>query len=122
MVTEFYVIFANTDMWYKFFLKKNFGHCSILKKVSCERYILIEPYTSYVGAYLVDYSFLDMKMQKAVVLYVQKDLTKVKSSINFFTPRTCVTAVKSVIGVEDYSWTPYQLYNHLLAHGAVKLN
>jgi hypothetical protein len=121
---EFFVIFSNTDQWYSFLLKKNFGHCSLVKKIDTDTFILIDPFVNYVGCYLVNKKFISEHLQQSKMLYLKKELDKTKKKANFwFTPRTCVSVVKGFLGESSASnFTPYSLYRHLRKQGALTLN
>jgi len=120
MVDEFYISFDKSDKWHAKFLKKNFGHVSVFKKITDEQYIYIDPFQSYTGVYLVKKEFLYHKMWTSNVLYLQKDLTCVKRKSKLLVPLTCVSVVCELIGVKKIVCTPYQLYQHLLQNeGAV---
>lgn len=119
MVDQFYIVFENTTMWYGKFLKKGFGHCSVFKKVSEDKYIFIDPFTSYVGVYLVKPELLHHKMLTANVLYLEKDLTNLKRKSKLIVPLTCVSVVCELLGVEESTYTPFQLHQHLLRNGAI---
>lgn len=123
-MSEFFVIFSNTDQWYGSFLKENFGHCSIAKKISEKTFIFIDPFTTYVGCYLVNREFIDKKMQASKILYLKKELDKIEKTFSFgITPRTCVSVVKGFLGLEDRRVvTPYGLYRRLREQGALNLN
>lgn len=120
MVNDFYICFEKSNMWYAKFLKKNFGHVSIFKKITDEQYIYIDPFQNYVGMYLVSKEFLYHKMWTSNVLYLQKDLTCVKRKSKLLVPLTCVSVVSELIGAGKSTYTPYQLFQHLLRNeGAV---
>jgi len=119
LMDQFYIVFEDTTMWYGKFLKKGFGHCSVFKKVSDDKYIFIDPFTSYVGVYLVNPELLHHKLLTANVLYLEKDLTNLKRKSKLIVPLTCVSVVCEVLGVEKSTYTPFQLYQHLLLNGAV---
>lgn len=121
---EFFVIFSDTDQWYGSFLKENFGHCSIAKKIGEETFIFIDPFTTYVGCYLVNSKFISNKLHDSKVLYLKKELDITEKTFNLgITPRTCVSVVKGFLGLEDRRVvTPYGLYQCLRKHGALKLN
>lgn len=121
---EFFVIFSDTDQWYGSFLKENFGHCSVAKKISDDVFIFIDPFTTYVGCYLLNSKFISNKLHNSKVLYLKKELDKTEKTFSFgITPRTCVSVVKGFLGLEDRRVvTPYGLYQCLRKHGALKLN
>lgn len=121
---EFFVIFSNTDQWYRKFLKKNFGHCALVKKINAEMFIFIDPFTTYVGCYLVSREFISNRLHDSKVLYLKKELDKTEKTFNLgVTPRTCVSVVKSFLGLEDRRVvTPFKLYQCLCEQGALKLN
>jgi hypothetical protein len=121
---EFFVIFSKSDRWYLKYLKKGFGHCSVAKKISKEIFILIDPFTTYTGCYLVDREFMNKKMQVSKILYLKKELDKTEKRVSFgVTPRTCVSVVKGFLGLEDRRViTPYGLYQCLRKLGAINLN
>ena len=121
---EFYVVFVDTDEWFNIFLKKNFGHCFLMKRVSTDVFILVNPFLSYVGYYCVSSDYVNEVLQHGKVLYLKKELDNTKKKANFwFTPRTCVSVVKGSLGELDAKcFTPYGLYKHLRKQGALTLN
>jgi hypothetical protein len=121
---EFFVVFVDTDRWFNVFLKKNFGHCFVMKKTSINVFILINPYLNYIGCYCVSSEYFNEILCYAKVLYLKKELDNTKEKANFwFTPRTCVSVVKGFLGETDARCiTPYGLYKHLRKQGALILN
>lgn len=126
---DWYIVFTNYEVqnrWVKYFFKFPFFHCYCFRQIgnsifyaNCnESYIETWVYESLQATSLVNY-LLEKPNTKILKYRFVDNKIKMFNVYNMFP--TCVTNVKSFLGVRSKAITPYQLYKALLAKGAIKI-
>lgn len=108
------VCFSKADRWWAKFLRKGFGHVSVMVSVG-ERFIWLNPqYYLEVGA-MNDSRPLSVVLKDLgyTVLEVTTD-TVTQSRLLMPNVLTCVFMTKYILGIRVNGFTPWQLYQSLL--------
>lgn len=102
-----FVAFNKSDEWHKYFLKKGFGHCSVL--IPCvDSWLEIDPCAGILQFNLLTDTQLSHYTK---LLRIQLKPQQFKSIYHKFF--TCVSIVEYVLGKNTHSITPYSLYKKL---------
>jgi hypothetical protein len=102
-----YVAFKDGSKWTKHFLKKGFGHCSILVPFD-NGWLEIEPTQKILH--------LDKLNDKDILSFNKVLRVNLKSFdyVSFpFKFCTCVTIIEYMLGKSLFAFTPYRLYKKL---------
>lgn len=124
---EIWIIFSEgTNFFYKYFMKKWFGHVTILTHDNFN-WMLVDPSYTEMTVSIISYKisddvprlFLNENPNLKIIKLVKKDDFKCNphlSIIKSFFPRvvSCISLVKYCVGLKGWSLTPYQLYCHLI--------
>lgn len=108
--------------WWSWFLKPGFIHCFVLLAINGdERWIKIE---GIYGRLRVTQIPLGDDEREHYVRYVARGATVIKTDVQSemliwplmngeINVRTCVSVIKSLLGIRSWAVTPWQLYKHL---------
>lgn len=126
---EWYVVFTDYQVenrWLKYFFKSPFLHCYCFRQIGDSVF-----YTNCNEVYTETWVYESLSVMSLVKYLLQKPNTRilkyrfVDNKIKMFNVYnmfpTCVTNVKTFLGVYSKAITPYQLYKSLLAKGAIEI-
>ena len=108
MPDTYYICFteATRPLWYMRYLKRNYSHCFVLQPHKGQ-WLKYESGHGSVRVDLID-DYADILNKCIIVKYYSKSKSKGPLML-----ATCVGFVKHIIGVNNLSLTPYQLYRSL---------
>lgn len=113
----YYIAFIGTKSGaiYERFEKKGFNHVIVFYQHDDSYYTVIEHVKTFVNFGIVEKDSLDEYLKDATIIRVRtKRNTKAKWWWWIWTPDTCVTIAKQILGVQNpLIVTPYQLYKHI---------
>ena len=121
MEDESYLIFRDGKHFFQRFIKKNFGHITILKKDKFN-WFRIEPYNDRLLFEILPFSAdnnepLNVHLRETdtrVVRIRKKIITRDYYSISCFHFMNCVSVCKYVLGIKNMCLTPHGLYEWLM--------
>jgi hypothetical protein len=120
-VQQWYVVFQKRPVplsrFIHLFLKREFGHCFLVREISEDKIITINPLmwgvaVQVLGMKLEDY-LLSVGPDSTAILGLTADYRRMSNYI----PRglyTCVTLCKSVLGLSGLFVTPFKLYKCII--------
>ena len=121
MEEESYLIFRDGKHFFQKFIKKNFGHITILKKDKFN-WFRVEPYNDRILFEILPFaSDNDAPLQNylkevhgGVLRIRQKIITRDYYSLSCFHFMNCVSVCKYILGIKNMCCTPYSLYEWLI--------
>lgn len=111
---EAWVMFRDTGRWTDKFLKKGFGHCSIVFQADTRKFILIDPMSrrlQVINITLDQFNSL-FKDPKRTIVKVKLPLANYESIFRL-KMLTCVSSLEYILGLNFKCITPYGLFNKL---------
>ena len=120
MTKEYWIVFKDTDRWWKPFVKNGFGHVCVLTKDEYNWY-LIDPTMYCLEVVILPYNtnenvphIYSNTTKSRIIKIKRKDLPKDKISIKLLSFVPCVSHVLYICGIHIFAKSPYSLYNKLL--------
>lgn len=115
---SWYVVFTPLDVtkpkhWWNYFINNEYAHVRAFTDMG-EYWLTVDPLYSHTHIALVNkkVDLLGKALSDSRVVLVE-NLIK-ENAIPKILPFSCVSVVKSLLGIHDYSITPFQLYKNLL--------
>lgn len=126
MIRNFYICFDSATCWWKIFLKKGFGHISLLCKDKFN-WVYFEPFQTTLVSEILPVSgdeALDevvqivSRLQPKTIIRVITDTSSNQLIMPRFGFMTCTTLIKYMTGIKLFSYSPYHFYKKLIKiHG-----
>lgn len=125
-ITEFWIVFSDSEDWIRYFLKQNFSHCYVLTKDKFN-WMILNPERLYLRTEIAPYP----ADEDLIKIFIKPHETVLKIS---FMPRhtttrfgicgmfSCVTLVRYLLGLRIKALTPYSLYKKLVKLDDKKMN
>jgi hypothetical protein len=121
-VTDWYLAFRPTQMWYRHVLQPGYGHVAALGYREGV-WVYFDPGSDFSDIMLIDGPDLkpeDMLPDHQIVLVEARRRKQIHRWPWIFGPVTCVEAIKSLLGIRNpLIWTPYQLFRYCQARSFI---